>query len=178
MNPFFIYSLPRSGTAWLSVFLTAFDSYCYHEPLADMTIEHLALKFSARPDWVTGAVDTSAYQYGSMVKKALPHARQFVLRRSVDEITASSALCGVAYDAATEVGALANVTQGLPVIDYHQLRNVWYLKDLWAELIGTPFDRERAELFVEMNVQRDVRTFFANRPHLQVNPLARRVACH
>lgn len=169
MKPFFIYCLPRSGSCWLSVFLTAFDSYCYHEPFADMSPDQLQAKIAQRPDWVTGAVDTGAYrlQAGS-IERAIAGVRSFVLKRNVVEIQASADANGVIYDAHEELGRLESLTAGLAVIDYHRIDDVGYLREIWGELIGTPFDRERAVMFTELNITRDLRKFFGSRPNLTV----------
>lgn len=161
MTPFFIYCLPRSGSCWLSVFLTAFDSYCYHEPLADMTVQQLKARLVQRPDYTAGAIDTGAYRTGKVAG-----LRGFVLKRSLKEVQESANRNGVRYDAAEEAGVLANVTAGMPEIDYHQLSDVWYLERIWSDLVGTPFDRERAGFFTELRIERDLGKFFAARPHL------------
>ena len=54
---FFIFSLPRSGSAWLSVFFTHGNAFCYHEPLAES--QPLSVLFN-RPG-IVGAIDTLAY---------------------------------------------------------------------------------------------------------------------
>jgi hypothetical protein len=168
MKPFFIYCLPRSGSAWLSVFLSGFDAFCYHEPLADMSPEQLNERFGQREDFTTGAIDTGAYrlQRGA-VAAAIPAVRQFVLRRDTIDVQAAADANGMIYDAHEELGRLLNVTAGLPEIDFSRFDDVWYLKSVWEDLIGSPFDAERARLFVEFNVTRDLGKFLGTRPYLR-----------
>lgn len=169
MRQFFIYSLPRSGTAWLSMFLTSKDSYCYHEPMADNALWRL----SQRQELSVGAIDTGAFYRPDKVKSELPKARCYVLFRESADIQKSLDKAGLPFNAAEESGRLKNVTQNMPIIEYDLLTDVHYLKDLWIDVIGTAFDRERAEAFVGMNIQRDMKKFFTERAHLP-NPLR----CH
>jgi hypothetical protein len=167
MTPYFIYCLPRSGSAWLSAFLSGFDSFCYHEPFADMSPMQLAARFRDRLDFTTGAVDTGAYKHRlGAIAGAIPNVRQFVLRRDTIDVQASADANGVIYDAHEELGRLLNVTAGFPEIDYAQFGDVWYLKSIWEQLVGSPFDTERARLFIEFNVTRDLGKFFGGRPYL------------
>lgn len=54
MIKFIIGGLPRSGTTWLSVFLTTDDCVCLHDPSATMTKEQLE-------SWTGGICDTGAW---------------------------------------------------------------------------------------------------------------------
>lgn len=136
---YFIFALPRSRSAWLSVFLG-----CYHE-------------LTAEPDWrnrqVNGAVDTGAFRNPAEVYRAFPSARYFSLYRDPLEINASAQKLGSSFDATTKT---------LPEhqrIEAARLSDLDYLEQLWARIHGTPFDRDRAALLTEMNIQRDIVKF-------------------
>ena len=159
MKRFFIFSLPRSGSAWLSVFLSGPDSYCYHEPTADMPYPHWAGHIAHRRETVVGGVDTRAYQYAAGLMLSLPEARFLSLVRDPAEINASVHKLGYSFDAPTEREKLDALQ--LDPIHYENLRDIEYLCALWAHLIGTPFDEERAQHLIEMNIQRDVKRFMA-----------------
>lgn len=148
---FFIYSLPRSGSAWLSMFLSQPGAYCFHEPLADD--EPLMERLARRPEDVVGAIDTSAYTDPITFPPEVP---VYVLWRNWNEIQDSSLRMGYDVDIQFEQRILTrNVTMTASnTIRYRDLDNLDYLEVLWKELVGTSFDRERAEFLIEMKVER------------------------
>lgn len=157
---FFIFGLPRSGSSWLSVFLSGRDSFCYHEPTADARPEEWTTAAYQRPESIVGAVDTGAYLYADLVRAAMPNAQFFVLLRDPDEINVSSHKCGISgYDAWAEHSRLTALP--FPRLHHESLRELNYLESLWDRVIGTKFDAERARQLLEMNVQRDVQRFIA-----------------
>jgi hypothetical protein len=158
MRPFFIFSLPRSGSAWLATFLTYGESFCYHEPCAERI--PLAVLFD-RPG-IIGAVDTLAY---TMPRIARDY-RCFVLRRSYSEIIASSVTCGIEYEIPRE---FEQVTAEMPVIDHQRLGDLHYLAYVWDAIVGTEMDHERARQLIRMNIQRDLGKFNALAPHLALS---------
>ena len=171
MRPdFFIFSLPRSGSAWLSMFLSGRDSYCYHEPLADFTADAWIEQAQKRPEEIVGGVDTGAYRWPTLLTGLLPGAKLFVLVRNREEIKRSwnslrfNALPENIMDA--EVEKIRAISVGMERIYHAHLGDVSYLEDLWGRVIGTPFDRERALLLSEMRVTRDVPVFMGRRPWL------------
>jgi hypothetical protein len=146
---FFIFSLPRSGSAWLSVFLTYDGCFCYHEP----TSEKECLDYLFERPGIVGGVDTLAYTRPEIRFKF----RSFALRRDYYQIESSSRSCGVHYKAPAKQFEAA--TKALPTIDYHKLDQIEYLEKVWHTIVGTPFDRERALMLIEMNVQRNLDRF-------------------
>jgi hypothetical protein len=134
---FFIYSTPRSGSAWLSNFLTYGGSFCQHEPLADGRME-----FTDHP--VSGAIDTGAALVGY-----LPPANTEVyhLWRNPLDVGISLRRMGLqAYN-------MCAYKRGF---EYNKLFNKFYIRDLWDRVTGLPYDEARAEMLIEMNVQRDL----------------------
>jgi len=165
---FFIFSLPRSRSAWLSLFLSSADSFCFHEPLGDEV--SLVDRMAARPEPVVGAIDTGAYRSYEAVLEMLPDAHYFMLYRDPVEIQRSSDKFGVTFDARKEYERLCDIPVA-HTIYANGLNDVDYLESLWVAIVGTPFDRERAPLMTEMHIERDVYRYFSNRPHLR-NPLS------
>lgn len=169
MRPqYFIFSLPRSGSAWLSVLLTGPQSYCYHEPTADRSPAEWAAHARGRPESVVGAIDTAAYRYVGQVRAALREGPCYALLRDPLEIARSARRVGFdefdAEAARAELDAL-----DLEPIEYGRLQSLDYLAELWDRLIGTRFDEERARQLLEMRIERDVARFIANRPGLQAH---------
>lgn len=167
MQPsFFIFSLPRSGSSWLSVFLTGRDSFCYHEPTADYTPQEWMERASERPESTIGAVDTGAYIHASLITQALPEwTRYFVLERDPAEIERSTLTFNVrGYDAALQYEKLMDLP--FPRISYENLGDLTYLRSVWEMAIGPGFDEARTAKLQEMNIQRDIGKFFALRPNL------------
>jgi hypothetical protein len=128
-------------------------AYCYHEPLADNTFPNLLDKIDIRPEPCVGIIDTSAHQ------KNLPKIDDcyyFVLLRDMKEIYDSLRLRGWVMNLQEEnrkLQAVAN-SNGCISIHYRWLNDIGYLRNLWGSIVGSPFDEERAEYLMEMNVQR------------------------
>jgi hypothetical protein len=159
---FCIYSLPRSGSAWLSVFLSGRDSFCFHEPLSDYPLPRLLERINARSERVVGIMDTAAYR--SNPQAAERFDQRFILLRDPEAIRRSSARFGIHFDAHAEQERLCALDG--QAIEYARLSDLDYLANLWTRIVGEGFDVERARLMLEMRIERDVRLFFANRPQL------------
>lgn len=137
MRKFFIYSTPRSGSAWLANFLTYGGSFCQHEPLADGVLE-----WPFYP--VCGAVDTGAAYVGFEPPEDV---EIFWLYRDPSEVRYSLRRAGLsAYD-------MSEYKRGF---EYKYLFELNYLEEVWDQVTRLPFDRLRAEILIEMNIQRDL----------------------
>jgi hypothetical protein len=141
---FLILSLPRSGSAWLANFLTYDVSFCYHEPLADGP---LFTKPKLTP--ITGAIDTSAY------RTYVEAPRMFALTRKYDDVEASLRRLSP-HHSIEDFDLFESKTKNLITFHYENLFTIEYLAVIWKLIVGTPFNRHRAELLVEMNIQRDL----------------------
>jgi hypothetical protein len=122
----------------LSNFLTYGGSFCQHEPLANGPEVYF-------PDYaVSGAIDTGAAFLGY---KPPEDVELFHLDRDKYEIRKSLERIGLkAYD-------LSAYASGFR---YRDLFDVNYLENLWGLVTRLPFDRDRAEMLIEMNVQRNI----------------------
>jgi hypothetical protein len=149
---FFIFSLPRSGSSWLSVFLGGGGSFCYHEPFADGDMDFLAERISQRPELCVGAIDTSAHQREAL---SVPSKwDRYVLLRDQSQVERSLRLRGWVMDLDNERNRLLSAAAGATAIYYARLNQIAYLYEIWNMIVGTEFDQERAEYLVEMNIQR------------------------
>lgn len=137
MRKFFIYSTPRSGSAWLANFLTYGGSFCQHEPLANgqMVWHHYP---------VSGAIDTGA---AFVHYEPPPDVAVFHLWRDLAEVNWSLRRQGL---------PTYNMTDYRHGFDYRRMFDINYLEELWIEVTELPFDRPRAEMLIEMNVQRNM----------------------
>ena len=148
---FFIFSLPRSGSSWLSMFLSQPGCYCYHEPFADGDLDHLYERWAARPEPCVGAIDTSAHQRPGIY---VANCKGYVLRRNISGVLASLRRKGYSVPIDAEVARLESAAVGCIPIYYERLHDIQYLASLWIEITGRQFDHERAIQLVDMNIQR------------------------
>lgn len=138
MRRFFIYSTPRSGSAWLSNYLTYAGSFCQHEPL----VHGNGVYFPSYP--VSGAIDTGAAFIGYVPPEGV---EIFHLARDKQEVADSLKRIGLkSYD-------LSAYRSGFR---YRDLFDINYLEVLWGLVTKLPFDRNRTEALIEMNVQRSI----------------------
>jgi hypothetical protein len=138
VRKFLIYSTPRSGSAWLSNFLTYNGSFCAHEPLAHGN----GIYWAEYP--VSGAIDTGAAYVGYKPPEGVDI---FHLSRDRLEIEESLKRIGLpSYNLAAYKSQFR----------YRDLFDVDYLEVLWGVVTKLPFDRNRTEALIEMNVQRSI----------------------
>lgn len=156
---FFIFSLPRSGSAWLSVFLTGKDSFCYHELTVEKDWQNAP---KARVESVIGAVDTAASMYSNLIYDAFPNAKYFTLVRDRNEINKSIKKLDAQFNLNPTYDAFNFDLPSHSEIRYDLLTDLCYLEDVWSRVIGSGFDKERAKILTQMNIQRDVKKFIAD----------------
>jgi hypothetical protein len=141
VKPYLVLARPRSGSAWLSNFLTSGDCICVHEPLAySPTLEGYR---------VVGGVDTGGALVLDEIRSRLPGVRLYALVRDPLEVRTSLEALGLP---SFDYPAL-----DLPTFEYARLFDVGYLAWVWEELCGPGFDAVRAEMLIEMNIQRDLK---------------------
>ena len=135
MTPFLICATPRSGSAWLANFLTYDGVLCVHEPMVTPV-----------PDgghWLVGGVDTGAAHFPLPASK-----RIYQLRRDEREVERSLRNMGLPY--------IPTPRLDVQTWNYADLFTLDTLREIWAEMVGTPFDAIRATLLIEMNVQHSI----------------------
>ena len=139
MIDFLIYALPRSGSAWVSNFLTHGDSFCYHEPLRYGSLGQLE-----RPTPLVGCADTGAYLFDLEVK------RRYVLIRNPRDVVLALGRLGLPM--VQDFTLFQEQTAGLPVFRYERLFDVGYLREMWAEIVGPGFLEARARQLIDLSV--------------------------
>lgn len=82
--PFIIYGLPRSRTAWLSVFLSYKEVQCFHEIAVCMRSIEDVRKFFSRP--AIGTCETAAAQGRDLLRYVVPNIKEVVVLRPVEEV--------------------------------------------------------------------------------------------
>lgn len=137
---FFIFSTPRSGTAWLSNFLTYGDCFCQHEPLINGKMEYLDYP-------VSGAIDTGAQIVGYSPPDDV---EVFYLGRCEREIQKSLVKANL------PIYNLRNYRSKDLDFEYSKLFDLAYLEILWITVTKLPFNSDRAEMLIEMNIQRNM----------------------
>lgn len=154
---FLIYSLPRSGSAWLSTFLSRGDCFCYHELLAETPAKAVGLRLCSRSEPVQGTIETFAFSPG--MDPYEPGMETWGLVREQQAIAASiKALTNKEFDlkaAARQFFSIVEKRQA-NVIYHKYLGDVHYLEELWQRIVGKGFDLGWAEKMIEMNVQRSL----------------------
>lgn len=85
--PFIIYGLPRSRTAWLSMFLTYKDWTCHHEKMMHMRRIGDFKELMSAPN--TGAAETGACYGRCLMKWFAPNLKEVVILRPVEEVMES-----------------------------------------------------------------------------------------
>ena len=139
MIDFLVYALPRSGSAWLSNFLTYGSSFCYHEPLRNGPLESLPL---VAP--VTGAADTGAYLFPVTAR------RTYALVRDPRDVV--RALSKLGLPMVQDFELFHEQTRDLVTWRYERLFDVGYLREIWTEVVGPGFNETRARQLTEMTV--------------------------
>lgn len=143
---FLILAMPRSGSAWLANFLTYGDCFCYHDPMAEGSLE------LPRPTPIVGAVDTGLWNLPKQVP-AVP--RLFGLRREPRRVSRSLRQLDLPAD--VDFQLFREMTRDLVTFEYERLFEVEYLAGVWRTIVGSaPFPVERARRLISMNVQRDL----------------------
>lgn len=93
-RPFIIFALPRSGSTWLSAFLSHDGWICVHDPsIALQDVRHLE-SVLAQPNF--GICDTQLVLLWTEIVARWPHARFVTLRRPMEQILRSAAKLGFA----------------------------------------------------------------------------------
>lgn len=86
-TPFIIYGLPRSRTAWLSMFLSYKDWTCHHEKAMFMRSMGDVKELFSNPN--TGTVETGAPYGRCLVRWLMPNVKEVVILRPVEDCVSS-----------------------------------------------------------------------------------------
>jgi hypothetical protein len=144
-QPFLIFALPRSMTAWTSCFLTVGDSFCMHE--MPFNLDDIVQFMENSPFGFTGICDPGLLMRWDEVTKALPTAKLIYLRRPDYQCKRSLATAGGVDEKQLEMGfqmlsesADRFIQKCEPkVIDSAKLVTKDGLCELWEAVTGNMF---------------------------------------
>jgi hypothetical protein len=116
MQPFVVFSLPRSRSAWLSRFLTYGEWMCGHEELRHMrSLDDVQAWFS-QPN--IGTAETAGAPWWRLLDRFAPDARVLVVRRPRNEVAESLMnIPGTQFDRAALDSILLKLDRSLDQIE-------------------------------------------------------------
>ncbi len=174
MRPFVIYGLPRSRTAWISMFLTYKDCTCHHERAMFMrSLQDVRELFAAAN---TGSAETGAPYGRCLLKWLVPDIREVVILRPVEECVNS--LMKIDFDGMFVFDrdklnklmlrgrrALDKIAKDpkVLVINYADLDKEETCKKLFEFCLPYAFDREWWTYMQDLNIQVDLKSLFLYR---------------
>jgi hypothetical protein len=141
---FMVIALPRSRTTWLANFLTTEKTFCYHDPLAEMSSykELLGLK----TDRLTGIADTGI----GFFDLSIFDCPKVIIERDLSAVNEEmSDLLGISIDMSDLNNRMASI-EGLR-IKFEDIND--RLEEIWKHCTGLPFDRLRGDYLKNMNIQ-------------------------
>lgn len=175
-EPFIVFSLPRSRSAWIARFLSYGWRRCGHDLATECgSLDEFTGKL--RRDYA-GTAETGAVVGWRALRRRLPDARLVVIRRPVPEVFASLARFGLASSALMDellqrdamLDEVATV-RGVKSFTFGQLAGIEACRKLFEHCLGEPFDWEWWESLAGVNVQVDVaerlRILEANRERIE-----------
>lgn len=173
MRTFFILSLPRSGTAWLSNFLTWGETFCFHEvSFGCESLDDIETAFRRPECPVVGSADTAAILFYRALNQRFPGSKFLFVVRDREAVRKSLDASGFDSSGLEIMGrALSNAIRDTDLngatIPFEGLFNQHGMRQVWEflELPG-PFPWRRFELLREMNVQ-DTARFRSDTPEAQ-----------
>ena len=145
---FFILGLPRSRTAWLANFMTYGVSFCYHEGIDGCrTVQAYADKLgSSKGDATTGAVLFD-------LDKHFPKAKKLIIEGDIDKAIeyAEDTYKLDNRDWLCYMKSRLDKAQGMR-INFNDIDS--NLQDIWEYLSDEPFNADRANVLLNMNIQK------------------------
>lgn len=152
---FMVISMPRSGSAWLSNWLTTETSLCIHEPLH----EHYPLDWDVgiAPTYsgLRGVACTGIWMYPEFLKNH--PARKVIVHRPKEEINKSLRALGVLETLEVKTESMLWAPEGMHVTFSEILKDSKVAKKVYEFLLeGKEFEQNRFNQLVKLNVQRDL----------------------
>jgi hypothetical protein len=143
---FLVLGLPRSRTAWLANFLTYGDLFCYHEGIDGCTsLEEYKEKIEGKGDSNTGLMLFDFEEH-------FPNAKIIIIDSDVDkaiEFGRDVFNVNIEFEMAIAKNRLDKM-EGLHI----KLEDInSRLGEIWEYVSDEPFDQERADMLVKLDVQ-------------------------
>lgn len=171
---FMIMGLPRSRTAWLSYFMTTENTFCYHELVGSCTsLEEIKNKLQLPKYEIVGFSDTC----GHLIHEEFT-CPKIIIHRDIEEVNTSlqKLYCTkISFLSLleTENKRLQKV-QGLH-IEFEEIDSS--LKQIWEYCTDIPFDKNRASLLINMNIQTKI-LYPSEEAAKFINSLREKPICH
>jgi len=144
MIDFMVIALPRSRTTWLANFLTTDKTFCYHDPLAEMSSYKEILEL--KTDRLTGIADTGIGYFDL----SLFDCPKVIIERDLNAVNAEmSELLGIDIDMSDLNARIASI-DGLH-IQFDEINE--RLAEIWTHCTNLPYDRLRGDYLKHMNIQ-------------------------
>lgn len=162
MKNFFVFSLPRSRSAWLSVFLSQGNSFCYHEALTHIkSFSELKQLFYRSEAKVVGNSDPTNIVFADEILTHFPDAKILIVDRPVTEVWESLKRVGLEFDLDFlkarygELHEMANNNENALLVGFEQLESVDVMAAVWEHLMQDeePFDLHRFYELNRLNIQ-------------------------
>lgn len=158
-DPFFIFALPRSRTAWLANFLTYDGSYCFHEALMYCRrVDDLRNMFYAVHRRAVGNSDCANALLFNQIVSVFPNAKLIVIERPLDECIESAKAANIAGYDSPVMHMTHEMLQEIKrkhkclVVDYHRLDKS-ACEAIWQYINPrVQFDGERWEMLNDLEV--------------------------
>ncbi len=158
-EPFIVFALPRSRTAWLAQFLAGNGWQCTHDLVIECdTLAQLQHRL-AQP--MSGTVETGAMLGWRLLRTWFPRAKFAVVRRPVQEVLASLARVGAPADV-NEIysrNRLLDVIASQPgtmSVHFMDLAITSVCSDLFHHCTGWPPRPEHLRRFGELRIELDI----------------------
>lgn len=181
-QPFTIYALPRSRTAWLAEFLSYKDWQCGHEQAIFWRSIDDIKRFYALPR--TGAVETATAQAWRIIHHHVPNIKAVVIRRPIDDVMTSMLNVDLNGEMHYDIPRLKKVMEygdrvlaeiasqpGTLSLDFADLDTMEGCKSLFEFCLPYEFDQGWWEYIKNVNIQVDVlsaiRLYHENKPEIE-----------
>lgn len=158
MKPFFIFSLPRSRTAWLANFLTYGETYCFHEGwIGVSTPDEMWRKMKATGRKFTGNSDSGNIMFLDEIMDEYPNAKLILIERPMNEVIRS--LSDMGFPGQEEYLRRCHIDlQNLKinaspmVVPFHLMDN-GACREMWEYVTDEPLDEQRLEMLEGINME-------------------------
>lgn len=163
-RPFVVFSLPRSRSTWLSVFLSRGTRLVGHDIAVDArTPDDFANRLKSD---LCGTCETGAAFAWPLIRDMLPDAAFVVIRRDPGEVTSSLERFGLrGYGAEMERRAdlldQISMETGAPTFEYEALKAEGVCKAIYEWCLQSPFDEAWWRMLAPINIQVDMPTQLA-----------------
>ena len=165
-SPFLITGLPRSRTAWLSVFCSGSGSICYHEPIGGIReISDLEAIYQSDYYKFDGNADSGLGFFLDWILKNI-QPRTLIVERDPAEVVESLARLGLPRTNFPDLlNAALRPFKDHPLVMWvpYEALNVKRVmqKIYWHLMPGQAFDEERYDLLAKMRIEPDAEATFA-----------------